>query len=637
MFIMAIQGIIKPPPEIRAVADRTALYVAKNGRAFESRILNSDKGKTPKFSFLQVTSPFHEYYEEKVKFYESGGTDEKEEKKEEEKKNLELAEEKVRQTEKQEKTQRASAIDPIAKALLDQRSKIKQRRAAEERPETKDETGVLDLPSSISRPALQFINIVAPASLSIAEVEAIQLVAQFTALDGRNGTFLSQLIHREWNNPRFAFAQPRHGHFAYFSSLVDAYRTILTNWTAPAGVSTDYVKDLSGNVDKCLETAAYWAEIERDEEERARNEDAPNAGAMIDWQDFIVVETIDFGAHETVDMMPPPPPAVLSQHAAVVDEGMDVSEDEDEQIRVVPSYQPKIATQAAPAAMVIDPITGKAVAAKDMSEHMRIQLLDPKWAEEKKKFQEKQKDSNLVSGDVVAANLSRFTQAIGESRDQDFLSQAESKKKLDEANRILRAQGQGATVGPALPQQQRPRTGPSRPGPTIGEAEPDAKRAKVQVTHIEAPTIPTIPLPPGFDGQTSITGTDDPFAAAGTALMTGAIESDAKPLLPEADFVASLDKPDVTLQIRIPNDSTQIAWNFYGQIVAQIANVMSTIKSVKQELSQKHLNNMPANKIQLKNQATGSFLKDGSTLAALNLGPTASLELVPRARGGGRK
>ena len=76
---MVIKGIIRPPPEIRAVADRTASYVAKNGRAFEQRILKSEKGKTPKFAFLQPTSPFHAYYEDKIKFYEEGGTDETEE------------------------------------------------------------------------------------------------------------------------------------------------------------------------------------------------------------------------------------------------------------------------------------------------------------------------------------------------------------------------------------------------------------------------------------------------------------------------------------------------------------------------------------------------------------------------------
>ena len=40
---MVVTGLIRPPPEIRAVADRTALYVSKNGRAFEQKILSSSK------------------------------------------------------------------------------------------------------------------------------------------------------------------------------------------------------------------------------------------------------------------------------------------------------------------------------------------------------------------------------------------------------------------------------------------------------------------------------------------------------------------------------------------------------------------------------------------------------------------
>lgn len=413
---MVVQGVIKPPPEIRAVADRTALYVAKNGRAFESRILNSDKGKTPKFSFLQPTSPFHAYYEEKVKFYEDGGTDEGKVEVNEEKK---TAEETLKPEKTEKAQQRPSAIDPIAKCLLDQRSKILHYRSTKEEAErNEEEKSDRSLPMLPPAPTFQYTNIVAPASLSIAEVEAIQLVAQLTALDGKNGSFLSQLIHREWNNPRFAFAQPRHGHFPYFSSLVDAYRTILSNWTSPS-TAKDYIKDLANNVDRCLEIAAYWAEYERDQEEQARNADSQSSVAIIDWQDFVVVETIDFGVHEIVDIMPPPPPPLpVPSHpaSAEVDEDMDVSDEEEEQIRVVPTYQPKIAMQKTATAMVIDPITGKAVAAQDMPEHMRIQLLDPKWAEEKKKFQERQKDSNLVAGDVVADNLARFTQAIGESR-----------------------------------------------------------------------------------------------------------------------------------------------------------------------------------------------------------------------------
>jgi len=61
---------------------------------------------------------------------------------------------------------------------------------------------------------------------------------------------------------------------------------------------------------------------------------------------------------------------------------------------------------------------------------------------------------------------------------------------------------------------------------------------------------------------------------------------------------------------------------------------MSTVKDVKQELSQQHLNQMPINKVQLRLVTTGAFLKDAMTLAALNIGPTATLELKAKTRSG---
>ena len=98
------------------------------------------------------------------------------------------------------------------------------------------------------------------------------------------------------------------------------------------------------------------------------------------------------------------------------EDAMDESDEEEEEtIRVVPSYTPKVvAPTNLQQARAIDPITGKSVSVADMPEHMRIQLLDPKWAEERKKFQEKQKDSNLVGGDAIVSNISRFAQARGD-------------------------------------------------------------------------------------------------------------------------------------------------------------------------------------------------------------------------------
>jgi hypothetical protein len=131
---------------------------------------------------------------------------------------------------------------------------------------------------------------------------------------------------------------------------------------------------------------------------------------------------------------------------------------------------------------------------------------------------------------------------------------------------------------------------------------------------------------------------EDPFAIAGVAppaaTTTTTTTAAQGELLPEAEFAELLAKPEVTLQIRVPNDPSQMAWNFFGQIVSINVDVMTTIKGVKEEIARAHLNQIPVNKMQLKNAATKAFMKDGLTLAALNLGPTATLELVPRARGG---
>jgi len=714
---MVIQGVIRPPPEIRAVADRTALYVAKNGRAFETRILNSDKGRTPKFAFLSPSSPFHAYYEDKVQFYESGGEDKKEEGDGEGKKKKEEGDGEKTTTKKKKddaatakakKTGTVSAIDPVAKIVLSQRTKIAHLRAEQEKKAGKkpsdgnDDEGdeEMKLAAVVSLPAppqLQFVNIVAPSSLGAAQIEKIQLVAQLTALDASNkgrlggpassppssSSFLSQLSRREWNNPSFAFCQPRHGHFAYFSSLVDAYRYIIERWKKPprkekgsAGNSNDDddddsgIDELANNVQKCLEVAAYRAEYDRDMDEQATKKDEAMAGiAQIDWHDFVVVETIDFPVDEVVEVSMMPPPAAESQPptssaaaataaaAKATEEEEEEEEEDGEQIRVVPSYQPKIVSGVSTLETVIDPITGKSIPVKDMPEHMRIQLLDPKWAEERKKFQDKQKDSNLVAGDIVASNLQRLAQAReSEYATHNLLSkEADPRKRLEEANRIIRdqAQQQGA-VGPALPSASaKPppvmagasaaaTAGTVRPAPSSA-TEPVAKRPKIEVTTVEAPPKPG-QMSGGGQQVSPEAAAEDPFASAATAsgvtadiMSTSPKETESTPILPEAEFAASLEKPEVTLHVRIPNDRAQMAWNFYGQTVTHTADVMSKIKSIKQELSKTHLNSMPVNKIQLRDASTKTFYnKDNMTLAALNLGPTATLELLPKTRGGRR-
>jgi splicing factor 3A subunit 1 len=399
---MVVTGIIRPPLDIRAVADKTALFVSKNGRAFENRILNSEKGQTPKFAFLHDNSPFHAYYEDKIRFYQQGGTDEKKDKKEEEqqeeKKEEQLKLAVIRKPAQQ--AEKKSAHDPIAKALLRQRNNIRSQyeQAEKDRKESKgDDNNKDQQPTRVvitPPPPLHYVGITAPTNLTAAQVETIKLVAQFITLD-ESKNFLQNLTIREWNNPTFAFLQPRHAHFAYFSALADCYKYIVQ-----AALKKGF--KAKSSLQEYLDLAAYRAEYQLDAAERKQGDAEDDEANAIDWHDFVLVETIEFAKDERVQ------PLVMPLE---VDEMQESDDDEDgETIRVVPNYTPKVVASGQTSISqthVIDPITGKSVPAAQTSEHMRIQLLDPKWAEEKKKFQEKQKESNLVAGDAIATNLSR--------------------------------------------------------------------------------------------------------------------------------------------------------------------------------------------------------------------------------------
>ena len=248
-------------------------------------------------------------------------------------------------------------------------------------------------------------------------------------------------------------------------------------------------------------------------------------------------------------------------------------------------------------------------------------------------------------------------------QEQELLNnEMDSKKRLEEANRIIREQAQqpqqfpeqmhlappSTAVGPSLPQAP-----PKRPMDSTSP-EPTFKRVRQDnSTMMAVPPPPAIPPPPppppGFEArapnsaaalkpaapeQNPVTEQQEtsPVHGGQPESSAGADSQNARVVLPEAEFAASLGKPEVALQVRIPNDPSQMAWNFYGQTLSVAVDVFSKVKAVKEELSKSHLNGMPANKIQLKHPSIG-FLKDAMSLASLNIGPTATLEMIPKTRG----
>ncbi|KAL7787943.1 Pre-mRNA splicing factor PRP21 like domain-containing protein [Trichoderma ceciliae] len=73
--IKAPAGVVLPPREIRNILEKTAGYVARNGSVFEDRIREKER-QNPKFSFLNPDDAYHAYYQWRLSEIRAGrGTD----------------------------------------------------------------------------------------------------------------------------------------------------------------------------------------------------------------------------------------------------------------------------------------------------------------------------------------------------------------------------------------------------------------------------------------------------------------------------------------------------------------------------------------------------------------------------------
>lgn len=181
--------------------------------------------------------------------------------------------------------------------------------------------------------------------------------------------------------------------------------------------------------------------MQKEKHQRAQEADLERAAYyQIDWQDFVLVETITFDDDDDEADAPPaavpapdqsaPPadddddmdvdmeddmeveaaPAPQQTHAHRAGGGVVTMHDDDEgEITVRTNYVPRVGGQAQPAVRhFVDPRTGRSIPIEQASEHMRVELMDPKWAEERAKALEKQKITPFAPGDAVAQNLARM-------------------------------------------------------------------------------------------------------------------------------------------------------------------------------------------------------------------------------------
>ncbi|KAK0612334.1 putative pre-mRNA splicing factor [Bombardia bombarda] len=449
------EGIIIPPPgEIREAIEKTAGYVMRGGLGLEQRI-RENHGKNPKFSFLMTSSdPYNAFYEWRKHEIMSG---------------------------------RGTAVAA---------GRVGDAAALAVKEEPKGPSKPPDFQFSARMPRM-----------SQGDLEIVRLTALFVAKNGRQ--FMTQLAQRETSNPQFQFLIPNHTFHNFFQSMVDQYSILLRE----SGVNGDgtqvqqeRVDELKRNVGdkyhvlaRAKQRAEYtiWQEAEKakheEEEEKQKIE-----FSRIDWNDFVVVETITFQESDDQANLPPPtslndlqyasleeknklsissnlrieeafpfedthfnayppqtygaqapptqpaqpyqstitPPAQSYGVSAPPDGQPRSAEEEDElqriqervqararmhqaqtearggaaPMKIRENYVPRAAQRAANKLglqMALCPNCKQQIPLNELDDHMRIELLDPRWKEQKAKAESRFATTNLSTVDV-ANNLKRL-------------------------------------------------------------------------------------------------------------------------------------------------------------------------------------------------------------------------------------
>ncbi|GLE05172.1 hypothetical protein PINS_up014160 [Pythium insidiosum] len=227
-----VTGLIYPPPDIRAIVDKTAQFVARNGRSFERKI--AGETMSARFSFLRESDPYHAYYEHKVtEFTEQHAAEAAAKPTADDAgaaKDPKPAAENERSApppppppSKQQVTASAEDADaaPTAKEEPVSGDVVVEKKAVE----AVTAKVAKKIREKALTPPQEEKFVIKHPHLSALDQEIMYVTAQYTAVSGK--AFLAGLATREQRNPQFDFLKPTHPLFAYFTALVESYATVL--------------------------------------------------------------------------------------------------------------------------------------------------------------------------------------------------------------------------------------------------------------------------------------------------------------------------------------------------------------------------------------------------------------------------
>ncbi|KAL9317231.1 hypothetical protein ACSQ67_013748 [Phaseolus vulgaris] len=455
-------GIIHPPPDIRTIVDKTSQFVAKNGPEFEKRIIANNTGNV-KFNFLNSSDPYHAYYQHRLAEF-----------------------------------------------------RAQNQSSGQQTPSQSTDSGVPE--SAPTAPV--------PDSNGIAAVEKFDVSAQF--------------------KPVRKVLEPLKQNSILFGFLKE-----LQVLMPPKGLTEKLTKSVS-DMTTVLERCVNRLEWERSQEQaRQKAEDEIEQEriqmAMIDWHDFVVVETIDFVDEEDEELPPPMTIEVVirrskvsateddtvepekevememdEEEAQLVEEGMRaasledsddgkqnevrVTEDPEPPMRIVKNWkrpEERIPAERDSAKFVVSPITGELIPISEMSEHMRISLIDPKYKEQKERMFAKIRETTLAADDEISRNivgLARTRPDIFGTTEEEVSNavKAEIEKINDEQPKQVIWDGHTGSIGRTANQAMSQNIGNEDQNDTSNNEAKNLLGPAAPPPRPGMPSVRPLPPPPGL-------------------------------------------------------------------------------------------------------------------------------------------
>eukprot|EP01126_Amoeba_proteus_P064518 TRINITY_DN9052_c0_g1_i2.p1 TRINITY_DN9052_c0_g1~~TRINITY_DN9052_c0_g1_i2.p1 ORF type:complete len:761 (+),score=229.99 TRINITY_DN9052_c0_g1_i2:930-3212(+) len=449
-------GIVQPPDDLKCIIDKTANWVARNGEAFEKKIIAGQK-QNPQFGFLRVGNPFFAYYQQKIR--------------------------EIRREELIAVEGDGESIENAASEKLKFKKTVLGELPDEyvtptQQPKKKKEVPKLD----DLKPPEPDMWVLEKQNISAKQDDVIKLSAQFIARNGRS--FQTGLMEREHKNSLFDFLQPFHPLHGYFKKLVQDYTRVLLPERGTLQKLQEQSQNYKGIIDKIM-NQVQWERVQRRNLDKKRQEEEAerNAMAMIDWHDFVVVQTIDWEEDEDEEeedapqpsqtqpvqssqnqsqnqsqsqqsqsqQPPPPPPSSQTpqvqqpqskvtpqqgqpppqppsqpqsvvqkkEYDDILDIDMDMEMEDNDyepeievstQIKMRPDFDPRARSSIPSATPRFIAPGGSEVKLSEASEHMKILLSNSQAREAKKLTAAQEREDNLAEDHEIVSHLRDFAQ-----------------------------------------------------------------------------------------------------------------------------------------------------------------------------------------------------------------------------------